>query len=180
LSKESSLNDFGLLIAYALPGYTAIWGVSYLSEALRPWAGPFPSDASTVSGFLYTTVAAVAAGMAVSTVRWLTIDTLHHCTRIHSPRWDFARLRDSAEAFGILIDVHYRYYQHYSNMVVAILFVLAARRLAPAPNVVPFSIVDVARLLVTGVFFLGSRDALRKYYARAGQLLGSSRKGART
>ena len=48
VAKDTSLNDFGLLIAYVLPGFTAIWATTMASyrirlnpyhEGVTPWEG---------------------------------------------------------------------------------------------------------------------------------------------
>ncbi len=47
------------------------------------------------------------------------IDTLHSLTGLPLPRLDFSRLGKNVEAFGLLIEIHYKHFQYYSNMVVA-------------------------------------------------------------
>ena len=40
---ELTARNFGLLIAYVLPGFVGLWGLGYLSEPVRTWlsgAGP--------------------------------------------------------------------------------------------------------------------------------------------
>src|SRR5581483_12018904 len=120
VSKDASVNDFGLLIAYVLPGFTAIWGLSFLSPSLRQWLGSSQAEAATLAGFLYATVASIIAGMTVSTIRWLLLDALHHRTGIRPPAWDFYQLRDSAAAFDTLVNIHYKYYQFNANMLVSL------------------------------------------------------------
>ena len=82
IGRESSVNDFGLLIAYVLPGFVALWGGTYVSESLRTWIGSSATEGPTLGGFLYMTVGSIAAGLTVSTVRWMVIDTLHHATGV--------------------------------------------------------------------------------------------------
>src|SRR6266511_2637234 len=97
---QSVTNDnFGLLIAYMIPGLIVVWGVGYVSPTVANWLGAAPPDAPTVGGFLYITIASVAAGLIVSAVRWLLIDTLHHWTGIRPPDWDFARLSSQMTPF---------------------------------------------------------------------------------
>lgn len=167
MRRETTLNDFGLLIAYVLPGYAVLWSLSQLGVPMQSrlviggWA-------PTLAGFLYSTLAAVAAGLTVSAVRWLIVDTLHHRTGVPPPAWDFDQLGERAGAFEVLIDIHYKYYQFYANMLVSLVWVYGVWRWThPA---VP-SLVDAAFALLALVYFLGSRDALRKYYLRGGQLL---------
>jgi hypothetical protein len=167
VSDRPTINDFGLLIAYLLPGFTALWGAQFL--VTDPRVLPWQTNA-TVGDFLFSTVAAVTAGLAVSTLRWLVIDSIHHRTGVRPPDWDFSRLHDRTEAFGLLLDGHYRYFQFYANMVVALGWALVARHLAMGAWW-PTDWLDTVLLGGMVLFFLGSRDTLRKYYRRAGDLL---------
>jgi hypothetical protein len=114
--------------------------------------------------FLSGTVEAMAAGLAVSTVRWLLIDTLHHRTGLRPPPWDFRLLEKNVAAFQLLLDSHYRYYKFYANMVVALVCAYVARDYALGWR-------GFFYWLLAALFLLASRDALRKYYERAGRLL---------
>lgn len=170
MAQETPINDFGLLIAYVLPGFTAIWGTTYFSDAMRLWIGSSATDAPTVAGFLFITLASIGAGLTVSTIRWLIVDSIHHLTGIRPPSWDFSRLGPTVVAFGVLLDIHYRYYQAYSGMVISLIWLLLARRFATTGSV-PLGWPDLAILALIGIFYLGSRDTLKKYYSRTGQLL---------
>jgi hypothetical protein len=174
--KESSVTNFGLLIAFLLPGFVALWGVAYISEPVRAWLGTTPDNAPTVGGFLYVTLASVAAGLAVSTVRWLVIDTLHHRTGVVLPRWDFSRLQANLAAFDLLVEFHYRFYLFYANMVVAIIFTTFMRHLVARFGPFGLDFADVAAIVLVAVFFAGSRDSLSKYYRRGESLMGRARR----
>jgi len=169
--KDVTTGNFGLFIAYVLPGFTALWGLSYVSEPVRAWLGTGTANAPTVGGFLYVTLASVAAGMITSTLRWLLIDTLHHWTGIRLPRWDFSRLQENVTAFDVLIEIHYRHYQFHANMLVALAFAYAARRLSLGLWSPWIGWLDGGFILLVVVLFLGSRDTLAKYYARTARLL---------
>src|SRR6516164_6177772 len=96
-SQEASQSNFGLLIAYVIPGFTALRGLP-LVPALVPGLVDNGSDI-TLAGFLYGTVEAITAGLTVSAVRWLVIDTIHHRTGMRPPQWNFAELGKSVAAF---------------------------------------------------------------------------------
>jgi len=166
-------NNFGLLIAYVLPGVTALWGVSYFSPIVASWLGAAPTDAPTVGAFLYVSIAAVMAGMTVSTVRWLLVDTIHHWTGIGRPDFDYARLEQNIRAFDLLVRHHYIYYKFHSNMLISVAFAYFARRTAAGFWSMPINGTDVACLLLGLVLFLGSRNNLRNYYRRVEMSLGS-------
>ena len=66
---------------------------------------------------------------------------------------------------------HYRYYQFYANMLVALAIAYPTWRISTCSGL--FQPVDLAFLLVEGVFLAASRDALRRYYQRSATLLGT-------
>jgi hypothetical protein len=160
-SHETALYDFGLFIAFLLPGFTALLGASYLSPTVRLWIGTVPEQAPTLGGFLYTTIAAIAAGLTVSTLRWLLIDTLHHRTGLCPPKWDFGRLDQRVAAYEQLIAIHYHYYQAFGGMVIALVWLLIARHWQKGFGITSVDILDVGLLLLVLLFLIASRDALR-------------------
>ena len=121
-----SNQNFGLVIAYVVPGFVALWGVSYFSPTVDS-GSRLQQDAPTVAGFMYVTLASLAAGVTVSAVRWAVIDQLHHATGIVPPAWKFAHLEGKLQGYLTLIENHYRYYQFYSNMFVAVAFCFGLR-----------------------------------------------------
>jgi hypothetical protein len=162
-TEENSLTNFGLLIAYVLPGFTALEGFPLVAPAGTSW-GTTGDPNPTLTSFLSGTVMALAAGLTVSTVRWLLIDSLHHATGLRRPTRDFARLEKSVAAYEFLGLIHYRYYKFYANMVVALLWAYAAHDHALGWR----GLLDFP---LAALFFLGSRDTLRKYYGRTADLL---------
>jgi hypothetical protein len=170
--RDDSIANFGLLIAYLLPGFTVLLSATYLSDAPQSWLFGTADVSPTIGGFLYGTVASVLAGMTVSTVRWMVIDSLHHATGLRPPPWNFSRLQERVTAFELLVQVHYRYYQFYANMVVALVFALLVKQMAFAPAFY-LEVSDLGLIALIILFFAGSRDTLRKYYGRVGQLLGT-------
>jgi hypothetical protein len=174
--RDVTGHNFGLLIAYVLPGVTALWGASYFSPTIQVWLGSAPADAPTVGGFLYLTIAAVAAGLIASTVRWAVIDTLHHLTGVPRPKWDFSHLQRNISAFHLIVEHQYRYYQAYGNTLVSLLFVIVARRSSLDFVPAPLGYTDIALLALVFILFLGSRDTLRKYVHRGNMLFANTRK----
>ena len=108
------------------------------------------------------TVAAVAAGMVVSTTRFILIDTAHHLTGLKRPVWNGAILQANIAAMNTLIEQHYRYYQFHANMLVAGLVVLAGQLYQ---NSFGIGLVEVTLIALTVIFWVGSRDNLKKYYS---------------
>lgn len=168
---EVTRGNFGLIIAYLLPGFVALWSVSFFSEAVRAWLGTAPENAPTVGGFLYVTLASLAAGVTVSAICWAAVDTLHHLTGIRPPDWDFRTLHEKFDAFEGLVENHYRYYQFYANMLVSLILLYLAARFGGRVEPLPIGWIDAGLVVLCGVLLAGSRDALRKYYRRVEALL---------
>jgi hypothetical protein len=171
--------NFGTLISYLAPGAVALIGVSQFSTTVRVWFASSPENAPTIGGFLYLTVASIAAGMTVSAVRWLVIDSTHGWTGIRLPAWDFRKLSGSVEAFSLLIEIHYRHYLFYANMFVATAFAFACYRYSVG-GTRPLGWLDVGVVALEAIFYLASRDTLQKYYRRGEQLLGRGLTDARS
>lgn len=167
---ELSVRNFGLLIAYLIPGFLALWGLSFVSPAVAEWLRGAGTTGPTVGGFLYVLLASVAAGMTVSAVRWAVVDRAHAMTGLHRPQLNFGNLPGKLDVFEQINEHHYRYYQFYSNSLIAVLFAYPIWRLHGGGNVWT----DLGFLFVEVVFAAGSRDALRNFYRRATQLLGES------
>lgn len=175
--SAGSEHRFGLLIAYVLPGFVALWGLGYVSPTVRLWlsAAQVTMDIPTIGGFLYVTLASIALGMTLSAVRWLVIDWINEHTGLPRPSWDDAKLQKNLDAYNLLRDIHYRYYQFHANGLLALLVVLAARpRVPEGDNWLTFDLVDAVLVALVGVFFVTARDNLAKYYRRVTDLLESS------
>ena len=166
--RDVTTTNFGLLIAYVIPGFVTLLGVSAFSPTVGSWISG-GEDVPSIGGFLYGTIASVGAGLTVSTIRWLVIDWLLHRTGIDQPDWDFTLLPERVQAFDVLIEIHYRYYQWYGNMIVALLSLSLLRTIALGWNWSGC----LAILAMVALFYAGARDTLEKYYRRVEGVLRS-------
>lgn len=169
--REISSRNFGLLIAFVLPGFTTLWGASYLSTTLRSWIMGAGTTGPTVGGFLYVTLASVACGLMVSTVRWAIIDRIHHRTGLPQPNWDFSRLQQHFAAYEMLNEIHYKFYQFNANALISLIFVGVSRRIHFGLCSKASGWFDAGLLVLAVILFIGSRDTLRNYYKRVSDLL---------
>lgn len=168
--SDVNRDNFGPLIAYLVPGATALWGLSLFQPSLHSWFVAIPPDAPSLGGFLYVTVASLAVGMVVSAVRWTIVDNLHFLCGISLPNLDFSRLGNRVDAFNLLICIHYQHYQFYANMLIATAFAYVCYRVHLG-TIWPLGLVDCTVVLLEVIFFVTSRDTLKKYYMRSHQLL---------
>jgi hypothetical protein len=170
MMADLSGKNFGVVIAFLIPGYVALWGLGQRSPAVAVWLTSSAEREPTVASFMYVTMAAMAAGLTVSAVRWATIDMLHHATGVTPPKWEFAGFNEGLQGFLALVENHYRYYQFYANMAVATaLGYLLAIWNTSSMNCDSFG-QHAAVVLLEGIFLAGSRDSLQKYYRRVEQL----------
>ena len=171
--KDVTNKNFGLVIAYLLPGYILIWGLGDVVSVLD-LHNPFqtgvggsitPAESKmTIGGFLHDTLMSLAVGMILNTVRWAIVDTIHHHTGLKRPVWDESKLQANLQAFEMLVEHNYRFYQFHSSTFVGLLVILAVRQPGPWH-------LDLVLIIVIISFFGASRDALSRYYRRAVLLL---------
>lgn len=169
---ETINKNFGLVVAYLLPGFIGLGGVALLVPAVASWIAPVPDGAGLGLGPpVYAVLSAIAAGMVFSCVRWLVLDQLLHWCGLTPPAWNFERLKQQLDVFNYLVEYHYRYYQFYGNTIVALLWTyLLNRTLADAPYLGVGT--DVGVIVISVVLLAGARDSLSKYYNRTMHLIG--------
>jgi len=171
--KNLSYFDFGVSISCILPGFIMLWGLGYLSPTVQLWlhtAGTNYNSPPTVGGFFYVVVASVTLGMTASAVRWVIIDRIHENTGIARPDWDDSKLQQNMDAFALVVEHHYHYYLFYSNSLISLAVVYAARRYSAWGTAMFPDYTELTFLIVGTIFWLTSRDNLRKYYKRASQI----------
>lgn len=175
--QEVTPFNFGLIVAYVVPGFVILQGFSYHSATVAAWLANAGGNTTTIGGLLHATLASVACGMFANLSRWAVIDTIHHRTGVRFPRWDFSRLQEQLGAYQLLNELHYKHYQYAANMLMAVVFTYVAFRSSPGGWRTHWGAMDIGVLIVCVVLFFGSRDALTKYYQRVGELLRPTERG---
>ena|SRR5439155_12813876 len=166
--KDLTDKNFGVVIAFWLPGFLLLWGLSYSSVDVAAWlVKSNATETPSIGSFLYATVASLALGLLISAVRWAVLDWPLSCGL---PEIDFSKLKDKDifAAFNGLVENHYRYYQYYSNTLVSVITAfgvyLAYGGERPKPTI------WIAVILISLILLFASRDALQKYCRRAAAL----------
>lgn len=170
--KDVNEANFGLLIAFLLPGFLLLWGLSFSSNTIAHWlSASSERNAATVGGFLFSTLASLALGLLISSFRWLIVDHILLLFGIKDPGIKFENLKDKDRCAGFVgvVQNHYRYYQYYSNTFIAapiaVLPAIASGQISPSPLGWFFmALFEIA-------LFLASIDTLKKYYARGYDVL---------
>jgi len=57
--REVNTQSFGYIIAFLLPGFIILVGLAQTSPTVAKWLGASGTDAPTIGGFLYGTLAAI-------------------------------------------------------------------------------------------------------------------------
>ena len=175
--KDITDKNFGVIIAFWLPGFLLLWGLSYSSPDIALWLRKSSgAEAPTVGSFLYATLASLAAGLLISAVRWLLVDHFFWVCGflvrgLRRPALDMSRLTGEGvlAAFSGAVENHYRYYQYYSNTLVAVavgFIAYAGSEKGVWLSKLGFIVagIEIALLLAAG-------DCLRKYHNAASQIL---------
>jgi hypothetical protein len=178
----STSRQFGLAIAYILPGFIVLIGMVPLFPAVGKWLLPAPAATDLSVGLgppLYAVMTATALGLVLSCFRWLTIDHLHAWTGLRRPAWNDARLDDLIDGFDYLVQNHWRYYEACGNTLLAVLFAYVTYRVGNSHAVLGTA-TDLATLVTLLALFAASRNALRNYYDRTHRLIGRARPDRRS
>jgi hypothetical protein len=177
---EFSNKNFGLLIAYVLPGFIGLCGVSPLSPTIGHWLATAPTIPAGLDSIAFVGLASITMGMTMSAARWLLIDTLHAWTGLPRPPWNDAILDHKLQAFEAIVEAHFRHYQFYANSMIAIALAWA---IAVTIGNVPAATEPLwfgVFLAVEALFLATSRNTLRNYYQRTTRLLGTISENRRT
>ena len=168
---EAFSRQFGLMIAYLLPGFIGLVGLAPLIPTVAEWLHAAARGDAGLGPPVYALLAAMATGMVVSSVRWLLIDHIHGWMGIKAPPLDFAAMDGRLHAFNYIVEGNYRYYQFNSNGLVAVAWAYSVHRILQTSRLLGPG-TDLGVLILCAVLFAASRDALAKYYRRSSGLLG--------
>ncbi len=75
---ETSSRQFGLIVAYILPGFIGLAGMVPLFPVVGGWLRPVNQSGLDLGAPVYALMAAMTFGMILSCFRWLIVDRLHH------------------------------------------------------------------------------------------------------
>ncbi len=169
--RDLNGSNFGIAIAYLIPGFILLWGLAQLDPTVADWVQNASQGELTVGGFLYATLASLTLGLIASTIRWALIDTVHHRTGLPRPELDFQNLADRTQAFTRIVEGRYHFYQFYSNTAVSVPVAELCWLISGASWLSLIPAVTIEAILLAG-----SRDTLRHYYGELAQVLGTSQK----
>ena len=169
----TSNSQFGLVIAYVLPGFIALAGIAPLLPGVARWLRPVGQGDLGLGPPIYAVLAATAIGLVLSCFRWVLLDHLHEWTGVRRPAWDDSQLDRVLGGFDYLVQSHFRYYEWCGNTLLATLWSYGLDRvLGTFPFLGPAT--DFGVVVILLVLFVASRNALANYYHRTSRLIGRS------
>lgn len=101
--QDKSLSQFGLLVAYVLPGFIALVGIAPLFPIVGRWLQPVTQGDLGLGPPVYAVLGATAAGLILSCFRWLLLDNLHHLLGVQRPILDDRQLAERLGGFDYLV-----------------------------------------------------------------------------
>ncbi|MEM7630053.1 MAG: hypothetical protein AAF356_11640 [Planctomycetota bacterium] len=142
-----------------------------MDPRVTTWLAGTADLGPSVAGVLYVTIASIGLGMTTSALRWACIDQVHAATGLARPAWSDRDLHTRIEAYTWLIENYYRYYQFYSNTLVALVLAYTFWRSSLPDPTTGIGWIEAGLSVTAVVLFAGSRSALSRYYRRASDLL---------
>lgn len=173
MKDSSGSRSFGVLVAYVLPGFLALLGLTPVFPTVARWLQPIGQGDWELGPPLYAILAATMIGMVLSCFRWVLLEPLHGILGLRRPQWDDRKLDRVLEGFDYLVLNHYRYYEFCSNTLLAAAGGYLMNRAAGTAAWLGW-MTDIVIATVCGVLFAASHNALKNYYARTGSLVGIS------
>jgi len=157
--------DFGMVIAYLLPGFLAFYGLRYVSPATNQLLSLSLAKDGGIGVEISVVLFALLAGVVVSALRANLLDRIQEWSGVKEPDFDYSKLTDPnvLKSFEATIANTYRFAQFYGNAFVALLFLTAARAWGSGTLVVlnPVFGIIVASLVV---LFVAHRQQLTQAY----------------
>jgi hypothetical protein len=168
---EVSIKQFGLLVAYVLPGFIGLAGLAPILPVISRWLLPDEHVGLDIAPPVYALMAATALGLILTAFRWMVLDRTHAWMGIKRPNWNDRQLSQQLSGFDYLVQNHFRYYEFFGNVLIALVITYILNRVL---GTLPFLGLgtDLGMLVIVLVLFAASRDTLSKYYTRTGRLIG--------
>jgi hypothetical protein len=157
--------NFGLIIAFFLPGVIATYSLRYISNQIDQLLQTIEKGQSFVGPAAMLVMGALVAGLIISSVRVVVFDPLIHLTGVPKPKVDYKKL-DSAEkraAYNELVDNIYRYYQFYGNVFLGLLllaclrYVMAGAPILGSAKSFSFFVISIGAI---ATLFLAARQSM--------------------
>ena len=92
--SQTSPFQFGLILAYLIPGFVGLLGVAPLVPLVTQWLQPVHDGVLGFGPPLYTLLAATTVSQIINCFRWILLDQLHLWTGVKPGVSDFSQLTE--------------------------------------------------------------------------------------
>lgn len=157
--------DFGLMIAFFLPGTVTFFAMKYFSPDISTlFAAVLNKDENLGATFLIV-AGSLVVGLITSAFRRAVLDWIHHHTGVEQLDFEYGKFveKDWQALINEVVNTDYRFYQFYGNMLVALSFLCFARLVHVSVSEHPMSF--ILNILAIVLLFYSSRLALNDMYA---------------
>jgi hypothetical protein len=169
--------QFGVIVAYLLPGFIGLAGIAHFVPLISVWLRPPTYAEASLGPPVYALIAATTIGMITNEFRWIIVDHIHLWMGVVPPVWDDRQLETRLGGFTYLVENHYRYYQFVANTLVAVFWTYSLNRVLGTSSALGIW-TDMGVIILCTALFATSRETLLKYYSRTSRLLGVAGGGA--
>jgi hypothetical protein len=115
--KDVSSTTFGFVIAFLLPGFAGLFGISFFAPPVNQLFAQFVKAESNVGRFLLVILCSLVVGLEISGIRWVLFEELL-CRKYKRDSSKYRHLADASKlsAFRAAVDEHYRYHQFWGGI----------------------------------------------------------------
>lgn len=156
--------QFGLVIAYLIPGFLGVYALAWRVEVIQALLGgadKVPKGEAIVPLVLI----ALATGVVINAIAWALVRPLIALSGVRRPRnLDYTKLRaDDLPVYNAIVENNFRYHQFYVNMWIAVLVLAPVWLRAPVSSNLAR---NISFFVVLVILFLAARDSLDRAYRR--------------
>lgn len=187
--RDLVAENFGLLIAYVIPGLAGLWATCLWDAGIRGWVAQSASLTTSIGGFLVLTMAALGVGLSVQALRFAAFEVVlakvsglvAKYPYLKPPAYNNAQRVDPQvrATSREITDQHYRYYQCHGGLAIAfpVVFIAWCAK-EPAISIGGKLIMALPFLIVEAALVAAAIDALRRTRERTTAVLQAVRKEA--
>ena len=120
--KDITTTSFGLLIAFFLPGLAGFYSLTFWWDSVKILFNTFLTAQSNVGLFFLVIGGALIIGLQITLFRWIIFECII-CRKYRLKPTAFEKLgtsKDKLEAFGEVVNAHYRYHQFWGGLSITI------------------------------------------------------------
>jgi hypothetical protein len=174
MEKSVAPLDFGLLIAYLLPGFVTFNAITFVSPRAQAFLDAAVARDAALGGSFLVLLSSLTLGVIVSAVRSVLLDPIAWKTGVRRGDLSYAALRDAGvrEAFHQAVTNVYRFAQFYGNMFIGVLLLVTIKILISPIFIVLKPILTGMLVISLFLLHLAYRRQLDQTFVVTSELVG--------